>query len=403
MNNPQITQGMSSHPTQTGREIQAIHSYQGQRYSVAETISSIAESDIDSLNSRQSDWSTQMTQGALSNQWGRGIQAGQDYQKQYNPASQRIPSNEGVSSSPTMVGIETGQSYQRQHNPSTQTDQRGIYESRGDAFNTERQNCLRQATVGVSSDLIESDVEASRNNIEPMSTDESQSDSFTQKLFDLAQEITDAKLEDLKHLCKDKLTPRELDSLRHPCHLFNMLREKNIVSESNTALVENMLCKTGLNSLVGKYFKPSTYQGVMSVELSALVKLLKDKYKRHYSKLLPIPWNDEVHLNLHEVYTTLEVKEMKGVALKTFKALENLHDMFKSSDTRRIRIEGAPAMGKSTLCRKLAYDWSCGELQQYTLLFFLEMRHIAKNNMIDEIFNQLIPDDFTFPSKSFQK
>ncbi|XP_070533140.1 uncharacterized protein [Ptychodera flava] len=420
---------MSSHPTQTGREIQAIHSYQGQRYSVAETISSIAESDIDSLNSRQSDWSTQMTQGALSNQWGRGIQAGQDYQKQYNPASQRIPSNEGVSSSPTMVGIETGQSYQRQHNPSTQTDQRGIYESRGDAFNTERQNCLRQATVGVLSDQIESGVEASQNNLEQIPTDERLSDSFAKKLYDLTQEITNAELQNLKLLCRNILPRGKLDSLRCPGDLFNMLCDKNLISESNTALLEEMLCTIGLKALVGKYFNPSTYQevsprlratetgqhppsmtpsnfesrrylsqqvtdGVMSVELSALVKLLKDKYKRHYSKLLPIPWNDEVHLNLHEVYTTLEVKEMKGVALKTFKALENLHDMFKSSDTRRIRIEGAPAMGKSTLCRKLAYDWSCGELQQYTLLFFLEMRHIAKNNMIDEIFNQLIPDDF---------
>ncbi|XP_070533309.1 uncharacterized protein [Ptychodera flava] len=290
-----------------------------------------------------------------------------------------------------MAGIETGQSCQRQHNPSTQTDPRGSFESRSNAFDTEQPNSPRQATVEVSSDQTESDIDASGNTFEPISTNESRSDSFTQKLCGLAQEITDAELGELKHLCNDKFTRRKLDSLSHPCHLFFALRDKNLISESNTGLVEDMLCKIGRNALIEKHFKSSTDQvteispnpGVteagqcnppsmiptnfesrshlsqQTTDVSALAKLLKDKYKRHYSKLLPIPWNDEIHLNLHEVYTTLEVKKVKGVTHKMGEALENLHDMFKSSDDRRIRIEGAPAMGKSTLCRKLAYDWSC--------------------------------------------
>ncbi|XP_070555990.1 NACHT, LRR and PYD domains-containing protein 3-like isoform X1 [Ptychodera flava] len=62
---------------------------------------------------------------------------------------------------------------------------------------------------------------------------------------------------------------------------------------------------------------------------------------------------------------------------------------------QRIRIEGPPAMGKSTLCRKIAYDWACGELKQYKLLFFLEMRHVTGSEVIDEIFTQLLPKDFS--------
>ncbi|XP_070569344.1 putative leucine-rich repeat-containing protein DDB_G0290503 [Ptychodera flava] len=247
---------------------------------------------------------------------------------------------------------------------------------------------------GVSYDQIESGVEASGSTLEPIPTKESPSDLFSKRLSDLAQDITDAKLEELKLLCKDILTHRELDSLRHPYDLFNMLRDKNLISESNTALLEEMLYRIGLNPLVRKYLKSSLYQGLLQKKIEILRTYLKDKYKRHYSNLLPIPWNDKIRLNLHEVYTSLEVQKVKRGALTIDESLENLHDMFKSSDTRRIRIEGAPATGKSTLCRKFAYDWACGELQQYTLLFFLEMRHIAKNNMIDEIFNQLIPDDF---------
>ncbi|XP_070533088.1 NACHT, LRR and PYD domains-containing protein 12-like [Ptychodera flava] len=262
---------------------------------------------------------------------------------------------------------------------------------------------------------------------------EGRNDSFSKTLFNLSQEITDDKFKNLKHLCKEKLPRRELESMKDPCDLFDALRQKGLIRESNTAMLETLLCRIGLNAMVEKYLKPSATQevsphtratetgqyhppnttpsnfesqsyssqqvtdGALSVKLSALVGLLKNKYKHHYSKLLPIPWNDDIHLNLHEVYTTLEVKKVKGVTLKMGKALENLHDMFKSSessDTWRIRIEGAPAMGKSTLCRKLAYDWSCGELQQYTLLFFLEMRHVVEHDMIAEICNQLIPDDF---------
>ncbi|XP_070533308.1 baculoviral IAP repeat-containing protein 1b-like isoform X2 [Ptychodera flava] len=256
-----------------------------------------------------------------------------------------------------MAGIETGQSCQRQHNPSTQTDPRGSFESRSNAFDTEQPNSPRQATVEVSSDQTESDIDASGNTFEPISTNESRSDSFTQKLCGLAQEITDVT----------EISP-------------------------NPGVTEAGQCNPP--SMIPTNFESRSHLSQQTTDVSALAKLLKDKYKRHYSKLLPIPWNDEIHLNLHEVYTTLEVKKVKGVTHKMGEALENLHDMFKSSDDRRIRIEGAPAMGKSTLCRKLAYDWSCGELPQYTLLFFLEMRHVVEYDMIAEIRNQLIPDNF---------
>ncbi|XP_070535287.1 uncharacterized protein [Ptychodera flava] len=291
-------------------------------------------------------------------------------------------------------------------------------------------------TQGIVSNPMRSSDEDAQDDIQQIQrplSNESQDDSFNKTLFKLSEDITDEKFMDLKRRCTGKLAARELQSLKHPYDLFHTLHKKGLIHETNTTMVETLLSDIGLNAMVGKYLQPSAIQGVspdpratqpgqghpaakftpassenqsdsaqqitdgpLWDKTETLRKYLKDKYKRHYSKLLPIPWNDDIHLDLHDVYTTLEVKKVKGdrVTLKEGAALENLHDMFNSSDTRRIRIEGAPAMGKSTLCRKLAYDWSCGELQQYTLLFFLEMRHIAKTNMIDEILNQLIPDDY---------
>ncbi|XP_070537058.1 NLR family CARD domain-containing protein 4-like [Ptychodera flava] len=257
--------------------------------------------------------------------------------------------------------------------------------------------------MGTSSDPIGSGNEAAQSNAQhntdPIPSQlacESPIDPFTVMLFKLSQDISNDKLKNLKRLCKGPkmLTKSELEPLKNPYDLFDNLRSKGLIHEKDTRLVHYLLQIIGLNALVEKHIKPSANPGTLTNKTATLVKHLKDKYKRHYSKLLPIPWNDDICLSLEEVYTTLEVKEMKKGGLKTGTTLENFHDVFKSLDNRRIRIEGAPAMGKSTLCRKLAYDWSCGELQQYTLLFFLEMRHIAKNNMIDEILNQLIPGDF---------
>ncbi|XP_070535284.1 uncharacterized protein [Ptychodera flava] len=135
-NDPQITQAVSSHPTRGGTH--ALQD-QRQRYAATQEFPSYHESQNAPYSAQQYNIPPQSTQGVLSNQLGREIEAGQDYQRQYNPASQRIPSNH----------------------------------------------------EGVSSDQIESDGEDSRNNFEQIPTDERLSDSFTKKLYDLAQEITD--------------------------------------------------------------------------------------------------------------------------------------------------------------------------------------------------------------------
>ncbi|XP_077977417.1 NACHT, LRR and PYD domains-containing protein 12-like [Glandiceps talaboti] len=107
-----------------------------------------------------------------------------------------------------------------------------------------------------------------------------------------------------------------------------------------------------------------------------LIKMLKRNYVKHFKNHIPIPWNERCKLNLEEVYTQLEVKEVKRGNFQVGQCLEDVQSIFKSvhdgpGSTNRICMEGAPAIGKSTLCGKIAYDWAQGKLKKYNIVFFL--------------------------------
>ncbi|XP_035685436.1 uncharacterized protein LOC118422038 [Branchiostoma floridae] len=49
-------------------------------------------------------------------------------------------------------------------------------------------------------------------------------------------------------------------------------------------------------------------------------------------------------------------------------------------------------VGQECSCQKLAYDWSCGKLGRFKVVFFLEMRYLA-GTVKDAVFEQLLPKD----------
>ncbi|XP_077870535.1 uncharacterized protein LOC144364098 [Saccoglossus kowalevskii] len=124
-----------------------------------------------------------------------------------------------------------------------------------------------------------------------------------------------------------------------------------------------------------------------------LIEFLKDKYSRRFAQFYPLPWNDTLTFPIEEVYTRLEVIESTGsLSVFTSNTLSHEHDVFKDIVVNRFEIKGAPAIGKYTFCKKLAYDWARGSLSQFNLVYLVEMRHVNAD-LIDDIYNELPDDD----------
>ncbi|XP_035685083.1 uncharacterized protein LOC118421712 [Branchiostoma floridae] len=135
-----------------------------------------------------------------------------------------------------------------------------------------------------------------------------------------------------------------------------------------------------------------------------VISCLKDLYATEYAHVRPLPWCEDLNLHLGEVYTSLQLQQRDGRGnFKDTDSIVSLADIFNAmegegsqvsvrSNVRKVRVEGNPGIGKSCSCQKLAYDWSCGKLDRFKVVFFLEMRHLA-GTVKDAIFEQLLPKD----------
>ncbi|XP_078686487.1 uncharacterized protein LOC144919123 [Branchiostoma floridae x Branchiostoma belcheri] len=117
---------------------------------------------------------------------------------------------------------------------------------------------------------------------------------------------------------------------------------------------------------------------------------LKDLYRTEYAQVRPLPWCEDLNLQPGEIYTDLQLQPRDGRGRFQDTDIITLTAIYSS--VRKIRVEGDPGIGKSWSCQKLAYDWSCGKLDRFKVVFFLEMRHLA-GKVKDEIFEQLLPKD----------
>ncbi|XP_070536468.1 uncharacterized protein [Ptychodera flava] len=202
-------------------------------------------------------------------------------------------------------------------------------------------------------------------------------DEFIKLLFRTAQDLGKDELDLLKFLCRNlksmEILKGEIEDVHHARDLFQKLLDRKLISADDCRLLADLLRQINRVDLAENISPVKPYNVTESIKW--LQKYLQEKYKRHYKDFKPIPWNTDVSLSLTEIYTRLKViKINKGWRFKQGDTIENELEIFQNKDAelpcRRIAIEGAPAMGKSTFCRKLAYDWACGKLPQFQLLFF---------------------------------
>ena len=113
------------------------------------------------------------------------------------------------------------------------------------------------------------------------------------------------------------------------------------------------------------------------------VEKCQEKLKSYYdtfSKVKIVPWDESNSIKINDIYTPLSwVRDHRRPSGVTQEELEDYTDMFMGKQTR-ILVCGRPGIGKSTFCKKAAYDWSKTLkeiLMKFTILLLIKLRDVC--------------------------
>ena len=121
------------------------------------------------------------------------------------------------------------------------------------------------------------------------------------------------------------------------------------------------------------------------------VEKCQEKVKSYYdtsSEVKIVPWDDSSSVPIDEVYTPLNwVRDHRKPGGVTQKELRDYTDMFKG-EHKRMLVYGRPGIGKSTFCKKAAYDWSKALkeiLNNFSILLLIKLRDVCDVGNIRDV------------------
>ena len=117
----------------------------------------------------------------------------------------------------------------------------------------------------------------------------------------------------------------------------------------------------------------------------------REKLKSYYdtfSKVKIVPWDESSSIEINEIYIPLNwMRDHRKPSGVTQEELEDYTDMFKGKPTRML-VYGRPGIGKSTFCKKAAYDWSKALkeiLMNFCILLLIKLRDVCDVGNIRDV------------------
>ena len=152
------------------------------------------------------------------------------------------------------------------------------------------------------------------------------------------------------------------------------------------------------------YFAVQRFRPFFLANPGRLVQHIRRDYKS--AVLCPFPWcEDELQFKLANIFTRLQIVSKTRERSKLTDEVVNMTDVFRPhaecENPRVVLVEGNPAMGKTTYCRKLAHDWSLSQIPEdgwfpkVEMLLLLKCRdiNVGTANIQEAIDDQLLPED----------
>ncbi|XP_044172343.1 NLR family CARD domain-containing protein 3-like [Acropora millepora] len=134
-----------------------------------------------------------------------------------------------------------------------------------------------------------------------------------------------------------------------------------------------------------------------------IIRWIQQIYAKREGVILPLPWCVSFSFQLENIYTRLRIVAKENTCREVTHEVTSMTGIFTPhKDCQRpkvVLIEGEPGMGKTTYCRKLAYDWATRQGRKWDesfprveVLLLLRCREI-KSSIWEAIDEQILPED----------
>ena len=150
-----------------------------------------------------------------------------------------------------------------------------------------------------------------------------------------------------------------------------------------------------------------------AVAISDLIYLAEElrTHTIHTMKMEPAPWIRDYVKNMDDLYTELTLEKIDDKLFEEErKKLESYKELFASGlfeymyiryyipeyldiryyipslkPKRKILIKGDPGMGKTSLVKKIAYDWAKGDFDEISIVFFVFLKVVKPGDLIENV------------------
>ena len=131
------------------------------------------------------------------------------------------------------------------------------------------------------------------------------------------------------------------------------------------------------------------YLCIAEEEFLSIAEKLKP-FTEEKMKIEPFPWYEGYLINMDEMYTelTLEKVERQLLGEETW-SLQTYEDMFNCNKSehknRKILIKADPGMGKTTLGRKMSWDWARGMFKNFPIVLLVALKFVQPGDPIETV------------------